>query len=80
MVKIAPSTSTKSGRLGSTVLALGGLGYLQLVSEQLITLIGPCPLDMLLYADDLESLATSREGRIGIVQLLVCYGIPFHMG
>ena len=25
-------------------------------------LIGPCPLDMLLYADDLESLATSREG------------------
>ena len=27
-------------------------------------LLGPCPIDMLLYADDLESLATTKRGRI----------------
>ena len=25
-------------------------------------LLGPCPIDMLLYADDLESLATTKRG------------------
>ena len=43
-------------------------------------LIGPCPLDMLLYADDLESLATTRRGRIGIVlsySYLSAMGYPF---
>ncbi len=43
-------------------------------------LIGPCPLDMLLYADDLESLATTREGRIGIVlsySYMSAMGYPF---
>ena len=43
-------------------------------------LIGPCPLDMLLYADDLESLATSRRGRICIVlsySYLSAMGYPF---
>ena len=34
-------------------------------------LLGPCPIDMLLYADDLESLAIKR-GRIAIV-LSYCY-------
>ena len=41
---------------------------------------GKCPIDMLLYADDLESLATTRRGRIAIV-LSYCYltalGYPF---
>ena len=43
-------------------------------------LIGPCPLDMLLYADDLESLATARRGRVGIVlsySYLSAMGYPF---
>ncbi len=43
-------------------------------------LLGPCPIDLLLYADDLESLATTRRGRIAIV-LSYCYltalGYPF---
>ena len=43
-------------------------------------LLGRCPIDMLLYADDLESLATARRGRIAIV-LSYCYltalGYPF---
>ena len=43
-------------------------------------LLGRCPIDMLLYADDLESLATIRRGRIAIV-LSYCYltalGYPF---
>ena len=30
-------------------------------------LLERCPIDMLLYADDLESLATTRRGRIAIV-------------
>ena len=41
---------------------------------------GTVPIDMLLYADDLESLATTRRGRIAIV-LSYCYltalGYPF---
>ena len=41
-------------------------------------LIGPCPLDMLLCADDLESLATSREGRIVLsYSYLSAMGYPF---
>ena len=43
-------------------------------------LIGLCPLDRLLSADDLESLATSREGRIRIVlsySYLSAMGYPF---
>ena len=43
-------------------------------------LVGRCPIDMLLYADDLESLATTRSKRIAIV-LSYCYltalGYPF---
>ena len=43
-------------------------------------LLARCPIDMLLYADDLESLATARRGRIAIV-LSYCYltalGYPF---
>ena len=45
-------------------------------------LLGRCPIDMLLYADDLESLATTRRGRIAIV-LSYCYltalGFPLQM-
>ena len=42
--------------------------------------MGHCPVDMLLYADDLESLAATQRGRIAIV-LSYCYltalGYPF---
>ena len=43
-------------------------------------LIGPCPLVLLLFADDLESVATTRQGRIGIVlsySYLSAMGYPF---
>ena len=43
-------------------------------------LLGRCPRDLLLYADDLESVATTKRGRIAIV-LSYCYltafGYPF---
>ena len=43
-------------------------------------LLQACPIDMLLYADDLEALATTRKGRIAII-LSYCYltvlGYPF---
>ena len=43
-------------------------------------LLGRCPIDLLLYADDLESVATTKRGRIAIV-LSYCYltafGYPF---
>ena len=38
-------------------------------------LLGSCPIDVLLYADDLESLATTRKGRISHrPQLLLSHG------
>ena len=43
-------------------------------------LLGKLPLDLLLYADDLESLATTARGRIGIVLsylYLSAMGYPF---
>ena len=43
-------------------------------------LLGRCPIDLLLYADDLEAVATTKRGRIAIV-LSYCYltafGYPF---
>ena len=39
-------------------------------------MLGRCPIDMLLYADDLELLATARRGRIAIVYL-TALGYPF---
>ena len=41
-------------------------------------LLGRCPIDMLLYADDLESLATTRRGRIAIVCYLTALGYPLN--